>query len=259
LAPCKNFRWLLNWLLTFKTGTWRFFWLLLFGSQSSPCQYNSFISFLIEYLTFSSPNEVFDCICTKTCSYQREGKQSIYCIDVHTHDKKYLHRSPTACRWQPCCLILKFKQFPVSIDWNTNILFCYKLCTSKSFLEKSRPTVLENTDTRWHDFLLLYFIGDLFYAILVDLYKNKYVNRKLKKGERVCYINIIIVLISQNTLIECRGRRGCDRMVVGFIPVQSVILAEKSSFHWKVLLKVKCKGTQLLLRFTLILVILVPW
>jgi hypothetical protein len=61
-----------------------------------------------------------------------------------------------------------------------------------------------------------------FYAILVDLYKNKYVNRKLKKGERVCYINIIIVLISQNTLIECRGRRGCDRMVVGFIPVQLV-------------------------------------
>ena len=37
LAPCKNFSWLLNWLLTFKTGTWRFFWLLLFGSQSSPC------------------------------------------------------------------------------------------------------------------------------------------------------------------------------------------------------------------------------
>ena len=35
-APCKNFSWLLNWLLTFKTGTWRFFWLLLFGSQSSP-------------------------------------------------------------------------------------------------------------------------------------------------------------------------------------------------------------------------------
>jgi hypothetical protein len=35
LAPCKNF----SWLLTFKTGTWRFFWLLLFGSQSSPCQY----------------------------------------------------------------------------------------------------------------------------------------------------------------------------------------------------------------------------
>ena len=34
-----------------------------------------------------------------------------------------------------------------------------------------------------------------------------------------------------NTLIECRGRRGRDRMVVGFIPVQSVILAEKSSFH----------------------------
>ena len=36
LAPCKYFSWLLNWLLTFKTGTWRFFWLLLFGSQSSP-------------------------------------------------------------------------------------------------------------------------------------------------------------------------------------------------------------------------------
>ena len=33
LAPCKN----VSWLLTFKTGTWRFFWLLLFGSQSSPC------------------------------------------------------------------------------------------------------------------------------------------------------------------------------------------------------------------------------
>ena len=32
LAHCKNF----SWLLTFKTGTWRFFWLLLFGSQSSP-------------------------------------------------------------------------------------------------------------------------------------------------------------------------------------------------------------------------------
>jgi hypothetical protein len=45
LAPCKNFSWLLNWLLTFKTGTWkwhwRFFWLLLFGSQSSP--WESFI------------------------------------------------------------------------------------------------------------------------------------------------------------------------------------------------------------------------
>jgi hypothetical protein len=23
LAPCKNFSWLLNWLLTFKTGTWK--------------------------------------------------------------------------------------------------------------------------------------------------------------------------------------------------------------------------------------------
>jgi hypothetical protein len=32
LAPCKNF----SWLLTFKTGTWQFFWFLLFGSQSSP-------------------------------------------------------------------------------------------------------------------------------------------------------------------------------------------------------------------------------
>ena len=37
LAPCKFFSWLLNWLLTFKTGTRRFFWLLLFGNQSSPC------------------------------------------------------------------------------------------------------------------------------------------------------------------------------------------------------------------------------
>ena len=36
LAPCKNFTRILNWLLTFKTGTWRFFWLLLFVSQSSP-------------------------------------------------------------------------------------------------------------------------------------------------------------------------------------------------------------------------------
>jgi hypothetical protein len=26
-----------NWLLTSENGTWRFFWLLLFGSQSSPC------------------------------------------------------------------------------------------------------------------------------------------------------------------------------------------------------------------------------
>jgi hypothetical protein len=32
----KKFTWILNWLLTFKTGTWRFFWLLLFVSQSSP-------------------------------------------------------------------------------------------------------------------------------------------------------------------------------------------------------------------------------
>ena len=32
MAPCKSF----SWLLTLKTGTWRFFWLLLFGSQSSP-------------------------------------------------------------------------------------------------------------------------------------------------------------------------------------------------------------------------------
>ena len=37
LAPCKIFSWLLNWLLTFKIGTWRFFWFLLFGRQSSPC------------------------------------------------------------------------------------------------------------------------------------------------------------------------------------------------------------------------------
>ena len=33
LAPRKKFSW-----LTFKIGTWRFFWLILFGSQSSPCQ-----------------------------------------------------------------------------------------------------------------------------------------------------------------------------------------------------------------------------
>jgi hypothetical protein len=33
LTPCKNFTWLLNWLLIFKNGTWRFFWPLLFGSQ----------------------------------------------------------------------------------------------------------------------------------------------------------------------------------------------------------------------------------
>jgi hypothetical protein len=29
IGSCKNFSWLLYWLLTFKTGTWRFFWLLL--------------------------------------------------------------------------------------------------------------------------------------------------------------------------------------------------------------------------------------
>jgi hypothetical protein len=32
LAPCKNF----GWLLTFKTGTWRFFWLLLLGARADP-------------------------------------------------------------------------------------------------------------------------------------------------------------------------------------------------------------------------------
>ena len=37
LAPFKNFSWLLNWLLTSENGTWQFFWLLLLGSQSSPC------------------------------------------------------------------------------------------------------------------------------------------------------------------------------------------------------------------------------
>ena len=51
LAPCKNFTWILNWLLTFKTGTWRFFWLLLFVSQSSPncCKSNY-------YTTTTDPN-----------------------------------------------------------------------------------------------------------------------------------------------------------------------------------------------------------
>ena len=47
LAPCKNF----SWLLTFKTGTWRFFWLLLLGSQSSPCTCHQNLSLECTYMS----------------------------------------------------------------------------------------------------------------------------------------------------------------------------------------------------------------
>ena len=49
LAPCKNFRWLLNWLLTFKTGTWQFFWLLPLGSQSSPWTCGRSVDFYVNW------------------------------------------------------------------------------------------------------------------------------------------------------------------------------------------------------------------
>ena len=54
LAPCKIFNWLLNWLLTFKTGTWKWhlaiFLAPTFWEPEQPLNYGQWHLYIMQYV-----------------------------------------------------------------------------------------------------------------------------------------------------------------------------------------------------------------